>query len=77
MQATILKPDEAAGAPVVNMLNFLRGRVMNGHVFSLRKKHDHDATWPKKFENVSSPEYYILMIILQNGNRLHVLWLET
>ncbi|EJP1402756.1 hypothetical protein NU104_004271 [Salmonella enterica] len=58
VQATILKLGKAAGAPLMDMLNFLRGRVVNGHVFASGNKHDHDATWLKKFENVSSPERY-------------------
>ena len=58
MEATILKPGKAAGAPVTDMLNFLRGGV-GGHIFISRNKHDHDATGLEKFENVSSPERYI------------------
>ncbi|MGK8932565.1 hypothetical protein ACRS85_06860 [Pluralibacter gergoviae] len=42
----------------MDMLNFLRGRVVNGHVFASGNKHGHDATWLEKFENVSSPERY-------------------
>ncbi len=61
MEATILKPGKAAGAPVTDMLNFLRGGV-GGHVFISRNKHDHDATGLKKFENVSSPERYNLIV---------------
>lgn len=57
MEATILKPGQSAGAPVTDMLNFLSGGV-GGHVCISRNKHDRDATWPKKFENVSSPERY-------------------
>ncbi|EOX8524724.1 hypothetical protein AIT92_000346 [Salmonella bongori] len=60
VQATILKPGKAAGAPVVDMLNFLSGGVVGGHVFASGNKHDHDATWLKKFENVSSLERYII-----------------
>ncbi|ECI0415703.1 hypothetical protein AH332_21005 [Salmonella enterica subsp. salamae] len=58
VEATILKPGKTAGAPVVDMLNFLRGGVVSGHVFASGNKHDHDATGLKKFENVSSPERY-------------------
>ncbi len=58
MKATILKPGATADAPVMNMLNFLRGGVVSGHVFVSGGEHDHDATGLKKFENVSSPERY-------------------
>ncbi|KTW92302.1 hypothetical protein DD48_10400, partial [Salmonella enterica subsp. arizonae serovar 18:z4,z23:-] len=58
VEPAILKAGKAAGTPVTDMLNFLRGRVVNGHVFASGNKHDHDATWLRKFENVSSPEPY-------------------
>lgn len=58
VETTILKPGKTAGAPVMNMLNFLRGGVVSGHVFVSGGEHDHDATGLKKFENVSSPERY-------------------
>ncbi|EKY1892871.1 hypothetical protein OM373_002641, partial [Salmonella enterica subsp. arizonae serovar 35:z4,z32:-] len=49
---------KAAGAPVPDMLSFLRGGVVSGHVIASGDRHDHDATGLKKFENVSSPERY-------------------
>ncbi|EKI4013665.1 hypothetical protein AABF80_003617 [Salmonella enterica] len=58
MEATILKAGKAAGAPVPDMLSFLRGGVVSGHVIASGDRHDHDATGLKKFENVSSPERY-------------------
>ncbi|EAA7243967.1 hypothetical protein OC65_13525 [Salmonella enterica] len=64
MKATILKPGKAAGAPVVDMLNFLRGGVVGGHVFASAGEHDRDATGLKKFD-VSSPERYDSHIWLQ------------
>ncbi|EAB4961845.1 hypothetical protein EG494_23590, partial [Salmonella enterica] len=58
VEATILKAGKAAGAPVPDMLSFLRGGVVSGHVIASGDRHDHDATGLKKFENVSSPERY-------------------
>ncbi|VEA09904.1 DNase TatD [Salmonella enterica subsp. enterica serovar Sanjuan] len=58
MEATILKAGKAAGAPVVDMVNFLRGGVVSGHVIASGDRHDHDATGLEKFENVNSPERY-------------------
>ncbi len=68
MKATILKPGKAAGAPVVDMLNFLRGGVVSDHVFASGNKHEHDATWLKKFENVGSPERYLITMNLIVNN---------
>lgn len=71
VQAAVLKPGKAAGAPVADMLNFLSGCVTSGHVFVSEGEHDHDAAGLNKFENVSSPEryersYYFLIIKKDN-----------
>ncbi|EAO9608531.1 hypothetical protein BH019_22015 [Salmonella enterica] len=60
VEATILKAGKAAGAPDPDMLSFLRGGVVSGHVIASGDRHDHDATGLKKFENVSSPERYVI-----------------